>query len=103
MEEIYQSLTSDGLYTNSYDQFLDKYGDEEGQKQLYTQLNDDGFYSNTFEDFKTKYVSAKQSPTETDTAVEEVESVSDSPSKSSDTKSILEKERKDELVFFKED
>ena len=47
--------------------------------------------------------SAKQSPTETDTAVEEVESVSDSPSDSSDTKSILEKERKDELVFFEED
>jgi len=32
--------------------------------------------------------SAKQSPTETDTAVEEVESVSDSPSKSSDTESV---------------
>ena len=45
--------------------------------------------------------SAKQSPTETDAAVEEVESVSDTPSKSSDTKSILEKERKDELVFLK--
>ena len=45
----------------------------------------------------------KQSPTETDAAVEEVESVSDSPSDSSDTKSILEKERKDELVFFEED
>ena len=99
MEEIYQSLTSDGLYTNSYDQFLDKYGDEEGQKQLYTQLNDDGFYTNTFEDFKTKYVSAKQSPTETDTAVEEVEIVSDAPSKSSDTKSpskeIIEEEVED--------
>tara|TARA_R110002060_G_scaffold74886_1_gene84344 strand:- start:57 stop:6794 length:6738 start_codon:yes stop_codon:yes gene_type:complete len=54
------------------------------------------------EEYNSGY-SAKQSPTETDTAVEEVESVSDSPSKSSDTKSILEKERKDELVFFKED
>ena len=45
----------------------------------------------------------KQSPTETDAAVEEVESVSDSPSDSLDTESILEKERKDELVFYKED
>ena len=36
-----------------------------------------------------KQESSKQSPTETDTAVEEVEIVSDSPSKSSDTKSIL--------------
>jgi len=56
-KELYDKLYSEQLYTNSYNDFVAKYGSEEGQNELYKKLSEQELYTNDINTFKSKYFS----------------------------------------------
>ena len=56
-KELYDKLYSKQLYTNSYNDFVAKYGSEEGQNELYNKLSEKQLYTNDINTFKSKYFS----------------------------------------------
>lgn len=56
-KELYDQLYSDQLYTDSYQNFVNKYGSEQGQIELYNKLYSDQLYTNDLNSFKFKYFS----------------------------------------------
>jgi hypothetical protein len=56
-KELYDKLYSEQLYTNSYNDFVAKYGNEEGQNELYKKLSEQELYTNDINTFKSKYFS----------------------------------------------
>ena len=54
-KELYDKLYSEQLYTNSYNDFVAKYGTEEGQNELYQKLSEQQLYTNDINTFKGKY------------------------------------------------
>ena len=56
MQELYNKLFQQGLYTNSFEQFKVKYGSPEGAKELYEKLAvERDLYTNSFEAFQQRY------------------------------------------------
>lgn len=55
MEELWEKLSQAQLYTNSFEDFKNKYGSAEAQEELYTKLNNAELYTNSLDDFKNKY------------------------------------------------
>lgn len=56
-KELYDKLYAEKLYTNSYQEFVNKYGSEEGQDELYNKLHSNKLYTKDVTSFKTKYFS----------------------------------------------
>jgi hypothetical protein len=56
-KELYDKLYAEKLYTNSYQDFINKYGNDEGQNELYNKLYSNQLYTNDVTSFKTKYFS----------------------------------------------
>lgn len=56
-KELYDKLYAEKLYTNNYQDFVSKYGNEEGQNELYNKLYSNQLYTNDVTSFKTKYFS----------------------------------------------
>lgn len=56
-KELYDKLYAEKLYTNSYQDFVNKYGNDEGQNELYNKLYSNQLYTNDVTSFKTKYFS----------------------------------------------
>jgi len=83
MEKLYSILNERGDYVGSFEDFENDYA-KDNYKELHSKLSEANYYTNSHEDFVKDYknVSSKKSPTETDAAVEEVKSVSDSESTS---------------------
>lgn len=54
-KELYDKLYKEQLYTNSYNDFVAKYGTEEGQSELYQKLSEQQLYTNDINTFKGKY------------------------------------------------
>ena len=54
-KELYDKLYKEQLYTNSYNDFVAKYGTEEGQNELYQKLSEQQLYTNDINTFKGKY------------------------------------------------
>ena len=90
MKELYDKLVAAGDYVGDFNQFKKDYGGDE-YENLYIKIADNGDYVGSFDDFKNDYEPVKITPTETDTAVEEVGNVSDalvfSDTESADIKS----------------
>ena len=54
-KSLYKQLSSDKLYTKSYDDFVKQYGNPDGQKELYNKLSSDNLYTKSEEDFVNQY------------------------------------------------
>lgn len=64
LEKLYNKLKADGLYTKSFDDFVEQFSSPEKQKLLYDNLFDDGLYTKTLEDFQEQFFSdLKKRPT----------------------------------------
>ena len=59
MTELYNALVRDGKFTGTLEEFLDKYGNEEGASKLHGSMLKNGDYTKSFEDFKAQYSVAK--------------------------------------------
>lgn len=55
MEELWQQMSADGLYSKSFEEFKQKYGNEEGAMTLHQGLSEDGLYSKDLDSFKNRY------------------------------------------------
>jgi hypothetical protein len=64
-KSLYKQLSSDKLYTKSYDDFVKQYGNPEGQKELFNKLSSDDLYTKSEEEFVSQYWSPlkKKEPT----------------------------------------
>lgn len=54
-KSLYKQLSSDKLYTKSYDEFVKQYGNPEGQKELFNKLSADDLYTKSEEEFVNQY------------------------------------------------
>lgn len=54
-KSLYKQLSSDKLYTKSYDEFVKQYGNPEGQKELFNKLSSDDLYTKSEEEFINQY------------------------------------------------
>ena len=85
-KSLYKQLSSDKLYTKSYEDFVKQYGNPEGQKKLFSQLSADNLYSKSEEDFVKQYWSTPVKKKDQSQEVEPTTSASKSvsqPTKSS--------------------
>ena len=48
-------MSADGLYSKSFEEFKQKYGNEEGAMTLHQGLSEDGLYSKDLDSFKNRY------------------------------------------------
>jgi len=55
MEELWQKLQEQGLYSKSFEEFQQKYGNEEGAKALHQGLSEKELYSKDLDSFKNRY------------------------------------------------
>lgn len=53
--KLFSSLSKDGLYTKSFDEFKAKYSTPEAQAKLHSGLVSDGLYTKSLNDFKSQY------------------------------------------------
>ena len=53
--KLYQVIFKKGLYTNSFEEFLNKYNDPSYQRRVYDEVTKTKDYTNSFENFKNKY------------------------------------------------
>ena len=68
MEELYNSLYNQGLYTGTFEKFQSDYSGENYQ-ELYNKLNDNDYYTGSFDQFNTDYdpnITEKKETTTTD-------------------------------------
>jgi hypothetical protein len=54
-KSLYKQLSSDKLYTKSYDEFVKQYGNPEGQKELFNKLSADDLYTKSEQEFVNQY------------------------------------------------
>lgn len=52
---LYDKLIKEDLYSKSYDDFVNQYGNPEGQKKLYNALKEQDLYSKSEQDFVSQY------------------------------------------------
>lgn len=64
MEELWRQMSEDGLYSKSFEEFKQKYGNEEGAKILHQGLSEDGLYSKDLNSFKNRYNFVALAPSE---------------------------------------
>ena len=87
MEKLFNSLSEQGKYTKSFEDFQTQFGNEEGQAKLYQALNASGDYTKSQEDFTKQFFVTDPVKTNdsasADPAVESSESVTDSKSENS--------------------
>ena len=71
LQALYNKLSVDGLYTKSFNDFVDQFSSEEAQMELYNNLNNDGLYTKTVDDFKGEFFPEvkKKDPTELSSSV----------------------------------
>jgi len=55
MEKLYNSLSEQGKYTKSFEDFQTQFGSKEGQEKLYGALESSGDYTKSFEDFSGQF------------------------------------------------
>lgn len=55
LKALYDKLSSDGLYTKSYEDFQTQFSDPSSQQKLYDKLSTDGLYTKSPEDFQTQF------------------------------------------------
>ena len=87
-KSLYKQLSSDKLYTKSYDEFVKQYGNPEGQKELFNKLSADNLYSKSEADFVNQYWApvkkkdqAKPTPSVSKSVSAPTKSLSDAPLK----------------------
>ena len=61
MEKLFNSLSEQGKYTKSFEDFQTQFGSKEGQEKLYGALKSSGDYTKSFGDFSNQFLSAWQS------------------------------------------
>mgnify|MGYP003133034791 CR=1 FL=1 len=59
-KSLFDGLSKEGLYTNSYEEFTVKYSSPEEQKKLFEGLRDMGMYTKSSDDFYTQYFNVKK-------------------------------------------
>lgn len=59
-KKLFDGLSEQGLYTNSYEEFTVKYSSPEQQKKLFEGLKDIGMYTKSSDDFYTQYFNVKK-------------------------------------------
>tara|TARA_R110002153_G_scaffold490_1_gene2420 strand:- start:1127 stop:8572 length:7446 start_codon:yes stop_codon:yes gene_type:complete len=95
MEKLYNSLSEQGKYTKSFDDFQTQFGSVEGQEKLYGALEKAGDYTKSFEDFSNQFFSGDSVKTNdsasADPAVESSKNDSDSNSANNFSASPIEK------------
>ena len=62
MTELYNNLVRDGKFTGSLEEFLNKYGSEEGASKLHSAMLGNGDYTKSFDEFKTQFNVAAPQP-----------------------------------------
>jgi hypothetical protein len=84
MEKLFKSLSEQGKYTKSFEDFQTQFGSKEGQEKLYGALESAGDYTKSFEDFSGQFFSSDVAKTNdsasADPAVESNQSDMDSTS-----------------------
>ena len=84
MEKLFKSLSEQGKYTKSFEDFQTQFGSKEGQEKLYGALESAGDYTKSFEDFSSQFFSSDVAKTKdsasADPAVESNQSDMDSTS-----------------------
>ena len=59
MEKLYNSLSEQGKYTKSFEDFQTQFGSKEGQEKLYGALESSGDYTKSFEDFSGQFFTSE--------------------------------------------
>ena len=49
LRALYDKLSSDGLYTKTFEEFQNQFAEPSSQKKLYNKLSTDGLYTKTSE------------------------------------------------------
>ena len=49
LQALYNKLSSDGLYTKSFDEFVAQFSEPSSQQALHEKLSSDGLYTKSFE------------------------------------------------------
>jgi len=84
MEKLFKSLSEQGKYTKSFEDFQTQFGSKEGQEKLYGALESTGDYTKSFEDFSGQFFSSDVAKTNdsasADPAVESNQNSMDSAS-----------------------
>ena len=95
MEKLFKSLSEQGKYTKSFEDFQTQFGSKEGQEKLYGALESAGDYTKSFEDFSGQFFSSDVAKTNdsasADPAVESSKNDSDSNSANNFSASPIEK------------
>ena len=55
LQKLYNVLTSQGLYTKSYDEFEQQYQDESYRQKVFDVVSNQGLYTKSQEEFFTQY------------------------------------------------
>ena len=59
MEKLFNSLSEQGKYTKSFEDFQTQFGSKEGQEKLYGALKSSGDYTKSFGDFSNQFFAAE--------------------------------------------
>lgn len=57
LQALYDKLSSDGLYTKSFDEFVAQFSDPSSQEALHDKLSSDGLYTKPYEEFQNQFFS----------------------------------------------
>ena len=55
LEQLYQVLRENNLYSKSFDEFLTQYQDDDYKKKVYNEVSKRGLYSKDYASFAVKY------------------------------------------------
>ena len=57
LKALYDKLSSDGLYTKTFEEFQAQFSSPSSQQKLYEKLSADGLYTKSSEDFQNQFFS----------------------------------------------
>ena len=57
LQALYNKLSSDGLYTKSFDEFVAQFSEPSSQQALHEKLSSDGLYTKSYEEFQNQFFS----------------------------------------------
>jgi len=57
LQALYNKLSSDGLYTKSFDEFVTQFSEPSSQQALHEKLSSDGLYTKSYEEFQNQFFS----------------------------------------------
>ena len=57
LQALYDKLSSDGLYTKSFDEFVTQFSEPSSQQALHEKLSSDGLYTKSYEEFQNQFFS----------------------------------------------